>query len=513
MIELGLWRASIGRFSLACVSRLLRLHTAITKPVCGSEKQVSVCDISTTWLSAVLLVWILCCGKECVVHAWDNPFVVLDILHPEFNVSPSVTDTVIPDQLPDPLTVTFTGTHSLLHALGLVCVSSLSATLVLAKRRILLSGDIEQNPGPGDSEKNNEHEAEEAMTHGNVSFKKLEESLQKKLDLIINQISSQSDILKQQEETMRRQSELLKQQSDALTRFGAEQEQMKETVTGLCSELKGVKNSVQKHERAIGDVSVKQDRLNQTIESLEAEIDRLEGFSRRNNVKFFGIPEASPGEREDCAETVTNLLQTYMPDVTWGPETIERAHRLGKFIPGRPHPRPIIAKFQSWRDAIRVMKDRDARNDMEHDGVRAAQDLTRRQVERLKSVRAEGKVGYFVNGKLHVRDDQGDSQVRDRSGSRGQRGGTRGRGGRGRGLPASQQQDNASGRGPNMSHPINDTTGGDVTSSQGHQSDVFESRPRTRALSAARQVTMQESWNQAGKRGEASNDTSATRKK
>jgi hypothetical protein len=305
-----------------------------------------------------------------------------------------------------------------------------------------------------------------------------------------------------------------------------EQEAIKENVAGLCSVITEVKSSVHRHEQAIDEVSDKQDRLNETVASLEAEIDRLEGFSRRNNIKFFGIPEANPGEEDDCAQAVLHVLNTYIPQETWGTETIERAHRIGRFIPNKPNPRPVIVKFQSWRDAIRVMKDRAARDDMEHDGLRVAQDLTRRQVETLKELRGEGKVAFYVNGKLKVRDDDGDHRsqaenntnnvaVRGRGGIRGQRGGPRGRGGRGRGLHAAQQQHSASGRVSNQGlpvQPINETSGGDVTSSQGHPTtDVIEDRPRTRA-SSVRQVTMKESLAK-GKRAEASNDTPATHNK
>jgi hypothetical protein len=97
---------------------------------------------------------------------------------------------------------------------------------------------------------------------------------------------------------------------------------------------------VQRHEQAIGEVSDKQDRLYETVANLEAEVDRLEGFSRRNNIKFFGIPEANSGKEDDCAQAVLNVLSTYIPQEKWGAETIERAHRLGHFVPNKPNPRP-----------------------------------------------------------------------------------------------------------------------------------------------------------------------------
>ena len=152
----------------------------------------------------------------------------------------------------------------------------------------------------------------------------------------------------------------------------------------------------------LASVADKQDDLIQTVASLEAEVDRLEGFSRRNNIKLFGIPEDVGDTDEDCAEAVRNVLQTYVPENEWSPDVIERAHRLGKPNPRNPNPRPIIAKFQRWGDAMRLMKDREARADMQNDGLRAAQDLTRRQSMKLKQLRDEGKTGYYVNGRLRT---------------------------------------------------------------------------------------------------------------
>ncbi|KAL8594906.1 hypothetical protein ACOMHN_038469 [Nucella lapillus] len=111
-------------------------------------------------------------------------------------------------------------------------------------------------------------------------------------------------------------------------------------------------------------------------------------------------------EQEDCAEVVRYVLETYIPEKTWDPDVIERAHRLGKPNSHNRNPRPIIAKFQRWGDAMRVMKDRAAREGMEKGGLRVAQDLTRRQAARLRDLRSEGKMGYFVNGKLRVKDQR-----------------------------------------------------------------------------------------------------------
>ena len=170
-------------------------------------------------------------------------------------------------------------------------------------------------------------------------------------------------------------------------------------------EQEAMKKSLKKNEQSISNLSSQQDDLYRVVTDLEAEVDRLEGFSRRNNIKFYGIPEEVGVTEADCVVAVKNILDTYIPEKQWEPDVVERAHRLGKPNPKNPHPRPIIAKFQRWGDAMRLMKDREARNDMEHDGVRAAQDLTRRQTQKLKRLRNEGMTAYYVNGKLRCHDN------------------------------------------------------------------------------------------------------------
>ncbi|KAL8618583.1 hypothetical protein ACOMHN_021852 [Nucella lapillus] len=158
---------------------------------------------------------------------------------------------------------------------------------------------------------------------GNIT--QLEVNLQQKLDSILAVIQTQAETLKRQEDTLRR---------------------FKTDHRKQC--------------------------LRNTVGDLETEIDRLEGFSRHNNIKLFGVPESTGEEQEDCEEIVRYVLETYISEKTWDPDVIKRAHRLGKPNSHNRNPRPIIAKFQRWGDAMRVIKGRAAKKGMEKDGLRVA---------------------------------------------------------------------------------------------------------------------------------------------
>jgi len=531
MVDLTQWRTAIGRFHVASVAKFLsdRFRTLTKHEGDKSDSDsASVGDVFFTWICLLFLASIVVSLKHAVIHAVNEPFLLISLL--------SVNKTLVADPSLDiMLSSNFecvsqvsTVLPFVVHSVPVIGVG-LYALFAFASRRVLLSGDVEQNPGPVDTDKTGDVQVSSVSQNDNValsdSIKHLEDSLQQKLDMILNTINVQSGILKQQEETLKRQGELLKQQGESLTKFGEEQNALKDTVTGLCSEVKEVKNSVQTNERAIGGLAEKQDRLNKTVSDLESEIDRLEGFSRRNNVKVFGIPEASPGEKEDCAEAVTNVLNTYIPEITWDTDVVERAHRLGRPNSSNPNPRPIIAKFQSWRDAMRVMKDREARRDMENDGLRLAQDLTKRQSAKLKSLRAEGRVGYYVNGKLRIKDqqdvrptdqrgrqmnnrhdDENDDRHGDQNYTMSQRSPTRSA------SPGLFTEATVS---PHPSRPIRGPGINDyVISSQGQGSDIgyemrnpllsANDRPRTRSVSArggGRQSTLNWNKNSATARG------------
>ncbi|KAL8559719.1 hypothetical protein ACOMHN_002252 [Nucella lapillus] len=284
-----------------------------------------------------------------------------------------------------------------LSAVDALCAPLLCfALFAFASRRVKLSGDVEENPGPNPGQEKSLSEPAVTTPHKTQNLqeniKQLEVNLQQKLDSILAVMQTQAETLNRQEDTLRR--------------FKTDQEAMQKYIADLCQDVKDTKQGVQQNTEAITRLSTKQYDLRNTVGYLETETDRLEGFSRRNNIKLFGVPESTGEEQEDCAEVVRYVLETYIPEKTWDPDVIERAHRLGKPNSHNRNPRPIIAKFQRWGDAMRVMKDRAAREGMEKGGLRVAKDLTRRQAARLRDLRSEGKMGYFVNGKLQVKDQR-----------------------------------------------------------------------------------------------------------
>ncbi|KAL8580971.1 hypothetical protein ACOMHN_017537 [Nucella lapillus] len=259
-------------------------------------------------------------------------------------------------------------------ALGLL----LFGLFLSSSQRVLLGGDVEKNPGPNEIEKKIQESVSKLETN-------LVDSISQRLEKYVeNQVVQLMQVVKCQAESLKR---------------------IEDAVVKLSKDMTDVKQAVEDNTSAITTLTVKQDNTSDAIGDLQDEVDRLESFSRRNNVRLFGIPESARAEDFDtCAETVKKTLQNDILQINWDNDPVERAHRIGRYNPNNPNPRPIIVKFTRWGDAMKVMRNQEARSKLQENSVRIAQDHTRRQASQLRDLKQVGKSGYFMGGKLCVRD-------------------------------------------------------------------------------------------------------------
>ena len=105
------------------------------------------------------------------------------------------------------------------------------------------------------------------------------------------------------------------------------------------------------------------DNCSSNTDELRKQILYLETYSRRENLKFVGIPEkttsndnisdAHEGSSEDTAAVIYKFMADE-PSMTEPQKRIEfqRIHRLGK--PNRKSPRPILARFLRYSDRMKT---------------------------------------------------------------------------------------------------------------------------------------------------------------
>ena len=141
--------------------------------------------------------------------------------------------------------------------------------------------------------------------------------------------------------------------------------------------------------------------MSSRLRKLEEEVERQERYSRRSNVLLYGMKEEAGESFDRCTARVIKTLRRHFPQKDWNETDVERAHRLGPLSRKSDRPRPVIIKFQRWRDAIIIMRDKEGRNLM-----RDSDGLTKQQRDTLSQLRNQGKHAYFAKGKLVVQESR-----------------------------------------------------------------------------------------------------------
>ena len=171
-----------------------------------------------------------------------------------------------------------------------------------------------------------------------------------------------------------------------------------------------IMDRVWRNEQAIDSVVREQSKaqereriLAEEVNFLKDEVDRLELVLRKDNLKFLGIPETAQESYEACVQTVVDVLNDAGElAIPFTASDIQQVYRINGRR-RRNEPRPLIVKFTHWCDKLGILMNKEIRGHLRHNGVLVANDLTRRQSSQLAEIRRQGKVGYFLNGKLSGR--------------------------------------------------------------------------------------------------------------
>lgn len=138
---------------------------------------------------------------------------------------------------------------------------------------------------------------------------------------------------------------------------------------------------VKKYEDKITQLEKKLDEANETI-------DRLEQYGRRNNIRFYGVPES---KNENTIETIINIcnekLQTNITK-----NMIDCCHRLGKPDSGT---KPIIVRFVNRYTKENLFKNK---SKLKGTHIVLREDLTRRNIQLMKAARNKFGTVWSNNG-------------------------------------------------------------------------------------------------------------------
>ena len=149
------------------------------------------------------------------------------------------------------------------------------------------------------------------------------------------------------------------------------------------------------------------------MESLEAEPDRQEQYSRRPNLRFQGVPESTEGSTDQKIVRLVNECMGLSPPLAVS--DIECSHRLGppKDRDGRDRTRPVIVRFRSERlpDTVYRARTKLKSPNLQQPGARifVNEDLTARQASLALLARQAKKAkritdSWTADGKVRIKD-------------------------------------------------------------------------------------------------------------
>ena len=183
-----------------------------------------------------------------------------------------------------------------------------------------------------------------------------------------------------------------------MTNIQSEVSSLKVRADSAETKLKEMDTGLQFANAEVEDLKTQSRDNQQSIVSLKERLLYQEVYNRRENLRFFGLPESTESTTEDLSEVLYRFLERDL-DIE-GARSIEfqRVHRLGRKKEGAS--RPIIARFPRYPDRERVFKAALEAQDEIDDKVYAdlpkeIQENRKKQWPRLKRAREDGKTAYF----------------------------------------------------------------------------------------------------------------------
>lgn len=279
------------------------------------------------------------------------------------------------------------GSHSCFHfnILNWHSGRSITSTPIYTSyyaRLLMLSADIESNPGP------------------------LSENEQIILDAIKaseNRVLSELQEVKGDIKTMKSEIRYVKNEC---IKTKEEVEIVKQKQFGYEKQLKSVQKNINhiqsENETMQLDIDQLHDNFGEHLSlmtDLEDKIDRLERESRKSTMRIFGLTETAGETSSDAKQVVIdNVLKVACSEEEWCLDDLQRAFRAGNADSSQP--RMMIVTFRYSDDKFRIYSGREK---LRERGIRVSDDLTQRQRQQLKELKQKGYTGYFYKGQIHTR--------------------------------------------------------------------------------------------------------------
>ncbi|CAB4028541.1 Hypothetical predicted protein [Paramuricea clavata] len=179
----------------------------------------------------------------------------------------------------------------------------------------------------------------------------------------------------------------------------------KETIAGAV--VVAVEETVKPLHTEIASLKDEVTHLKAKLANVEVKANDNEQYSRRNNIRIFGLAEEI---KEDCYDKVLKLCENHL-NIEVSRDEIDRAHRVGQLkqvSSGQPKPAPraMIVKLICYTTKMKFMK---ARRNLRGRQIYINEDLTKSNHQLLLYTKAncssDVKI-YSVDGTVVARTDR-----------------------------------------------------------------------------------------------------------
>ena len=160
------------------------------------------------------------------------------------------------------------------------------------------------------------------------------------------------------------------------------------------------------------DLKMENERLKDRVQNMERDMNDLEQYGRRWNLRVFGVEESKSESTGEVTQKVCNLFTDKLGIKTTAAD-LEACHRTGSLEKARhsKKTRPVIVRFmnRSLRDAL--LKKRQV---LKGSGVSVGEDLTKYNADLSKAAFKHEAVSssYSINGKIFVKLKDDDRKLR-----------------------------------------------------------------------------------------------------
>ena len=278
------------------------------------------------------------------------------------------------------------------------------------KRKVRAKSSKDSTPSPDDKRIRKEFDSVSSQTDDEViEALNMAEDLGKKIEHVLLKLGK-LDVIKS---SLQEMNSTLANIEQTVSRLDEEVKCLKVKTNKTDEVVKILKENLEFNEEDISDLKRDSKEVQNEVLELKKHILYMETYSRRENAKFFGLPEESStlnGEgrmqdgtqlpAEDSTEVIYNFLQEHLQiDRPRDKIVFQRVHRLGKPSAGAKS-RPIIARFLRHGDKQLVM-DR-ARKYLKNTAFNVYDDIPKPlydsrkgQFKKLREAREKGYTAFF----------------------------------------------------------------------------------------------------------------------